>query len=76
MAIWEPCRRERDAASKPQRGQTYSLTNLVYEHFVRYAHGLQIESTASKKWTLLGVIAYMVFLTEDLVLHPGCAGLR
>jgi hypothetical protein len=44
-----------------KRGQTYSLTNFNCEHFVRYAHGLQIESPQLQKWTMFGIIAYLAF---------------
>lgn len=43
-----------------KRGHVYSLLGFNCEHFVRYAHGLRIESPQLRKWTVLGgIIAFL-----------------
>lgn len=46
---------------------TYSWTEFNCEHFVRYAHGVLIESPQLKRWTLaasaVGVLAFAVSRT-------------
>lgn len=37
-----------------KRGQRYSWTEFNCEHFVRYAHGVPVESPQLRKWALLG----------------------
>jgi hypothetical protein len=37
-----------------KRGQAYSWTEFNCEHFVRYAHGVPIESPQLQKWAALG----------------------
>lgn len=39
-----------------KRGQAYSWTEFNCEHFVRYAHGVPIESPQLQKWATLGGI--------------------
>lgn len=35
-------------------GQTYSLSDFNCEHFVRYAHGVPVESPQLRQWAFLG----------------------
>lgn len=44
-----------------KQGQAYSWTNFNCEHFVRYAHGLPIESPQLRQWSF--VAGFLGFLT-------------
>ena len=48
------------ARSKQRQG--YSWTNFNCEHFVRYAHGIPIESPQLRQWALLGGVAGVLAL--------------
>lgn len=39
-----------------KQGQAYSWTNFNCEHFVRYAHGVPIESPQLRQWAFLGSV--------------------
>lgn len=49
--------------SRLKKGTPYSWINFNCEHFVRYAHGVQIESPQVKQWTILGSVAGLAFLS-------------
>jgi hypothetical protein len=40
-----------------KQGQSYSWTKFNCEHFVRYAHGVPVESPQLQQWAVLGGIA-------------------
>lgn len=45
-----------------KRGQAYSWTNFNCEHFVRYAHGVPVESPQLRQWTFLaGVVGFITY---------------
>lgn len=49
-----------------KRGQAYLLFDFNCEHFVRYAHGLLIESPQIRQWTVLGsIIAFLAFAVSS-----------
>lgn len=42
--------------------QAYSWTNFNCEHFVRYAHGVPIESPQLRQWTFVaGILGFLTF---------------
>ena len=45
-----------------KRGQLYSWTGFNCEHFVRYAHGVPVESPQLRQWALLGGVAGVLAL--------------
>lgn len=49
--------------ARAKREQSYSWTEFNCEHFVRYAHGVPLESPQLQQWTfmggLLGVLAFI-----------------
>lgn len=40
--------------ARMKRGQVYSLADFNCEHFVRYAHGVPVESPQLRQWAFLG----------------------
>lgn len=46
-------------------GQGYSWTEFNCEHFVRYAHGVLLESPQLQKWGVLGGLLSVVALISD-----------
>ena len=40
--------------ARMKQGQAYSLTEFNCEHFVRYAHGVPVESPQLRQWAFLG----------------------
>lgn len=40
--------------ARMKRGQAYSLSDFNCEHFVRYAHGVPVESPQLRQWAFLG----------------------
>lgn len=40
--------------ARMKRGQAYSLSDFNCEHFVRYAHGVLVESPQLRQWAFLG----------------------
>ena len=46
--------------ARMKREQTYSWTNFNCEHFVRYAHGVPIESPQLRQWTFVaGILGFL-----------------
>lgn len=45
-----------------KRGQGYSWTEFNCEHFVRYAHGVPLESPQLQQWAFLGGVLSVVAL--------------
>lgn len=48
--------------ARMKRGQAYSLSDFNCEHFVRYAHGVPVESPQLRQWAFLGVFAGILAL--------------
>lgn len=45
-----------------KQGQAYSWTDFNCEHFVRYAHGVPIESPQLREWTLIaGIVGLLTY---------------
>lgn len=40
--------------ARMKKGQAYSLSDFNCEHFVRYAHGVPVESPQLRQWAFLG----------------------
>lgn len=48
-----------------KQGQAYSWTDFNCEHFVRYAHGVAIESPQLRQWAFLGgVVGFFALATR------------
>ena len=48
--------------ARMKQGQAYSLTEFNCEHFVRYAHGVPVESPQLRQWAFLGGLVGVVAL--------------
>lgn len=48
--------------ARMKRGQVYSWMAFNCEHFVRYAHGVDVESPQLRQWAFLGGVAGLLTL--------------
>lgn len=49
--------------ARMKRGRAYSLSDFNCEHFVRYAHGVPVESPQLRQWAFLVSLVGIVALT-------------